>query len=67
MRNTPLKNIFSYMTVVLTGIYTAQGDSKTPLLANIVGLITNLSVLHSITLSKIYPVVQYNITLDINL
>ncbi len=34
--------IFSYMTVVLTGIYTAQGDSKTPLLANIVGLITNM-------------------------
>lgn len=34
--------IFSYMTVVLTGIYTAQGDSKTPLLANFVGLIINM-------------------------
>ena len=34
--------IFSYMTVVLTGIYTAQGDSKTPLVANIVGLIINM-------------------------
>ncbi|MCI9227378.1 MAG: MATE family efflux transporter [Dorea sp.] len=34
--------IFSYMTVVLTGIYTAQGDSKTPLLANFIGLIINM-------------------------
>ncbi len=34
--------IFSYMTVVLTGIYTAQGDSKTPLVANIIGLIINM-------------------------
>lgn len=34
--------IFSYMTVVLTGIYTAQGDSKTPLLANIIGLVINM-------------------------
>ncbi len=34
--------IFSYMTVVLTGIYTAQGDSKTPLLANFIGLIMNM-------------------------
>ncbi len=36
--------IFSYMTVVLTGIYTAQGDSKTPLLANIIGLIVNMAL-----------------------
>ncbi len=34
--------IFSYMTVVLTGIYTAQGDSKTPLYANLIGLIINM-------------------------
>jgi len=34
--------LFSYFTVVLTGIYTAQGDSKTPLLANIIGLIINM-------------------------
>lgn len=34
--------IFSYLTVVLTGIYTAQGDSRTPLLANFIGLIINM-------------------------
>ena len=34
--------IFSYMTVVLTGIYTAQGDSRTPLMANFLGLFVNV-------------------------
>lgn len=34
--------IFSYMTVVLTGIYTAQGDSRTPLMANFFGLLLNV-------------------------
>lgn len=34
--------IFSYLTVVLTGIYTAQGDSRTPLLANVIGLVVNM-------------------------
>ena len=34
--------IFSYLTVVLTGIYTAQGDSKTPLVANFLGLFVNV-------------------------
>lgn len=42
MRLTCGMVIFSYMTVVLTGIYTAQGDSKTPLLANFIGLIINI-------------------------
>lgn len=42
MRVTCSLVIFSYMTVVLTGIYTAQGDSRTPLLANLIGLVTNL-------------------------
>lgn len=36
--------VFSYMTVVLTGIYTAQGDSRTPLLANAVGLVINMAL-----------------------
>ncbi len=30
------------MTLTLTGIYTAQGDSKTPFIANLVGLATNM-------------------------
>ena len=34
--------IFSYLTVVLTGLYTAQGDSRTPLLANGIGLALNM-------------------------
>lgn len=34
--------IFSYVTVVLTGLYTAQGDSKTPLAANFIGLLVNV-------------------------
>ncbi len=34
--------IFSYISYVLTGLYTAQGDSKTPLKANLIGLVTNM-------------------------
>lgn len=34
--------IFSYIGYTLTGLYTAQGDSKTPLKANFIGLMTNM-------------------------
>ncbi len=34
--------IFSFMILILTGIYTAQGDSKTALWANLSGLLLNL-------------------------
>ena len=34
--------VFSFMTLTLTGLYTAQGDSKTPFIANLVGLATNM-------------------------
>lgn len=34
--------VFSYLSQVLTGIYTAQGDSKSPLKANFLGLVTNM-------------------------
>ena len=34
--------VFSFLTVTLTGIYTAQGDSRTPFLANLVGLGLNM-------------------------
>lgn len=34
--------IFSYMGQTLTGLYTAQGDSKTPLKANFIGVVLNL-------------------------
>lgn len=34
--------VFSYIGHTLTGLYTAQGDSKTPLKANFIGLIINM-------------------------
>ena len=34
--------VFSFLTLTMTGLYTAQGDSKTPFLANLIGLITNM-------------------------
>lgn len=34
--------IFSYLNFTLTGLYTAQGDSKTPFIANLAGLVTNM-------------------------
>lgn len=34
--------IFSYVSFTLTGLYTAQGDSGTPLKANFIGLVTNM-------------------------
>lgn len=34
--------LFSFMGQSLTGLYTAQGDSRTPLKANIVGVLVNL-------------------------
>ena len=34
--------IFSFMNLTLTGLFTAQGDSKTPFKANLAGLVTNM-------------------------
>ena len=34
--------VFSFVTFTLTGIYTAQGDSRTPFVANLIGLATNM-------------------------
>ena len=34
--------LFSFLSQVLTGLFTAQGDSKTPLKANFFGLILNM-------------------------
>lgn len=47
--------IFSYMGRVLTGLYTAQGDSHTPLKANLVGLATNM-VLDPLLILGVGPV-----------
>ena len=34
--------VFSFLSFTLTGIYTAQGDSKTPFIANLFGLAANM-------------------------
>lgn len=34
--------VFSYVNITLTGLFTAQGDSATPLLANMAGLVINM-------------------------
>lgn len=34
--------LFSFINTVLTGLYTAQGNSKTPLKANVTGLLINI-------------------------
>ena len=34
--------VFSFLTLTLTGIYTAQGDSRTPFAANLIGLVMNM-------------------------
>lgn len=34
--------IFSFLNAIITGILTASGDSKTPFLANVVGLVLNM-------------------------
>lgn len=34
--------LFSFLNVTFTGLYTAQGDSKTPFFANLCGMLTNM-------------------------
>lgn len=34
--------IFSFLNLTLTGLFTAQGDSKSPLMANLLGLVGNM-------------------------
>lgn len=34
--------LFSFINITLTGLYTAQGNSRVPLLANLIGLVTNM-------------------------
>ncbi|MGN0351846.1 MAG: MATE family efflux transporter [Roseburia sp.] len=34
--------LFSFLNITLTGLYTAQGDSKTPFLANLFGMLANM-------------------------
>ncbi len=42
MRITCGLTIFNFLNYTLAGLYTAQGDSNTPLLANFIGLVLNM-------------------------
>jgi len=42
MRITCGLTIFPFLTLTLTGLYTAQGDSRTPFFANLAGLAANM-------------------------
>lgn len=53
--------IFSYLSYVLTGLYTAQGDSKTPLKANFFGLVANM-ILDPVLILGIGPFPKLGVT-----
>lgn len=53
--------IFSYLNYTLTGLYTAQGDSKTPFVANLIGLVTNM-VLDPLLILGIGPCPRLEVT-----
>ena len=53
--------IFSYIGYTLTGLYTAQGDSKTPLKANFIGLVTNM-ILDPVLILGIGPFPRLEVT-----
>ena len=46
--------IFSFLNLTLTGLFTAQGDSRSPLMANFLGLVGNMPVSYThLTSSRI--------------
>jgi putative MATE family efflux protein len=53
--------LFSYLNSTLTGLYTAQGDSKTPLEANVIGLVINM-VLDPLLILGIGPFPRLEVT-----
>ena len=53
--------IFSYIGHTLTGLYTAQGDSKTPLKANFIGLVTNM-ILDPVLILGVGPFPRLEVT-----
>ena len=52
--------VFSFLTLTLTGIYTAQGDSKTPFIANFIGLVTNM-ILDPLLILGLGPVNKFGV------
>lgn len=53
--------LFSYLGYTLTGLYTAQGDSRTPLKANFIGLMTNM-ILDPLLILGIGPFPRLEVT-----
>lgn len=53
--------VFSYVSYTLTGLYTAQGDSKTPLKANVIGLVINM-VLDPLLILGVGPLPKMGVT-----
>lgn len=53
--------IFSFLTLTLTGIYTAQGDSKTPFVANLIGLAINM-ILDPVLILGVGPLPRLGVT-----
>lgn len=53
--------LFSFLNSILTGIFTAQGDSKTPFVANVVGLVVNM-VLDPVLIFGIGPAPEMGVT-----
>lgn len=53
--------IFPYLNFTLTGLYTAQGDSKTPFIANLTGLVTNM-ILDPLLILGIGPFPRLEVT-----
>lgn len=52
--------IFSFVNKVLIGIFTAQGDSKTPLKSNVIGLVLNM-VLDPVMIFGIGPIPEMGV------
>ena len=52
--------VFSFLALTLTGIYTAQGDSKTPFIANFIGLVTNM-ILDPLLILGLGPVNKFGV------
>lgn len=53
--------LFSYVSYTLTGLFTAQGDSKTPLKANFIGLAANM-ILDPVLILGIGPFPRLEVT-----
>ena len=52
--------VFSFLSLTLTGIYTAQGDSKTPFIANLIGLVTNM-ILDPLLILGLGPIKKFGV------